>query len=102
MKKLGRRVKNFDERIWRRESKKIVKFGNEAKFFQNSKLKEGLLATYPKLLVEASPYDAIWGVGLSANHPDILDSKTWRGLNQLGTILTEIRDSYATLPPDFM
>ena len=94
MKKLGRRVRNFNEQTWLKESQKIVKCGNVAKFSQNSKLNEQLLATYPKVLVEASPYDRIWGIGRSTDDPNIHDVKKWRGLNQLGNILTQIRHSY--------
>ena len=61
-------------------------------FSQNRKLKEKLESTYPKLLVEASPIDFIWGIGCAEDDPDAWDEATWRGKNYLGYILTEVRD----------
>jgi len=61
-------------------------------FSQDEGLKEKLFSTYPKLLVEASPYDAIWGIGHDETDLDAFNKETWRGLNLLGYILTEVRD----------
>lgn len=55
-------------------------------------MRNELFNTYPKILVEASPYDEIWGIGLCDWEEDALDEKTWRGRNFLGYILTEVRD----------
>jgi len=55
-------------------------------------LKEELLETYPRVLVEASPYDAIWGIGLDVDDPLAYNRDTWKGLNLLGFIITEVRD----------
>lgn len=62
-------------------------------FSQNEDLKKELLKTYPKILVEASPYDTIWGIGLAAGDPRALCESKWRGLNLLGYILTIVRDN---------
>lgn len=51
-----------------------------------------LLDTAPTLLVEASPFDRVWGVGLGADNPRIDDPASWRGSNLLGKILTKLRD----------
>ncbi|XP_038048620.1 N-glycosidase Npun_R5314-like [Patiria miniata] len=92
IKKLGRQVKDFDEQIWKENRSKIVKKGSYAKFSQNPDLKEQLLSTEGSILVEASPRDTIWGIGMGANNPKAKTKKTWRGSNLLGYILTEVRD----------
>ncbi len=91
IKELGRSVLNFDETIWKYYRSKIVLEGNLAKFEQNQKLKEILLKTQGTTLVEASPYDNIWGIGLSADNTKAQSRDTWKGLNLLGEILTKIR-----------
>lgn len=91
-KELGRKVKNFDDAAWKREREGIVLAGSRAKFTQNPELLELLLATKGTTLVEASPYDRIWGIGLSATDPKAQDPATWRGQNLLGKILTRLRD----------
>jgi len=91
-KALGRKVSNFDEKIWRENRYGIVLAGNIAKFSQNSDLKCFLLKTEGKILVEASPPDRIWGIGLGADNPGINNPNNWRGSNLLGFALTETRD----------
>ncbi len=61
VKALGRKVKNFDPNVWNEHKYEIVKQGNLLKFSQNNKYKDFLLSTGDKILVEASPYDTIWG-----------------------------------------
>ena len=92
-KALGRKVTPFDDAAWKREREAIVRAGNHAKFTQNPALLELLLATKGTTLVEASPYDKIWGIGLAASDPRAQDPKQWKGQNLLGKILTELRDS---------
>jgi len=91
-KALGRRVAGFDDSIWIENRMSIVRTGVLAKFTQNSRLQEALFATAGTELVEASPYDRVWGVGLAATDPRIHDRSQWRGENLLGKILTEVRD----------
>ncbi|WP_299454687.1 NADAR family protein [uncultured Microscilla sp.] len=91
-KALGRKVRNFDSAIWNNHCKKIVYEGNYAKFTQNEALKASLLATTGTTLVEASPYDKIWGIGLAADHPDAQDKSKWQGTNWLGEVLTQLRN----------
>jgi hypothetical protein len=91
-KALGREVSGFDESRWVRERERIVYEGNHAKFTQNPKLLELLLATAGTELVEASPTDRIWGVGLSEEDPRIQDPAQWRGQNLLGKVLTRLRE----------
>jgi hypothetical protein len=90
-------VKNFDDAIWKAQRLAIVKAGSTAKFTQNADLRALLLATAGTTLVEASPYDRIWGIGLAASNPLAQDPKTWRGQNLLGKILTELRDELGTV-----
>ncbi|MCP1135671.1 NADAR family protein [Paenibacillus polysaccharolyticus] len=91
-KKLGRQVTGFDQTIWESECQRIVYKGNQAKFTQNEDLLAALLATQGTTLVEASPDDRIWGVGLAEEDPRIRNRKTWRGTNWLGEILTRLRE----------
>ena len=87
----GRLVANYDQETWDRNREEIVYRGNLLKFFQHQDLRERLYVTSPKILVEASPYDTVWGVGLSAKDPLILDEKNWRGQNLLGKVLMRVR-----------
>jgi ribA/ribD-fused uncharacterized protein len=94
-KKLARTIKNYSDKEWYGGSipaKKYMFEGNFLKYSQNEKLKNLLLETSPTRLVEASPYDTIWGVGLSEQSILIHSPSSWRGKNWLGDILTEIRE----------
>lgn len=91
-KALGRKVRNFDEKKWDERKLDIVIKGNILKFTQNEKLKNELLS-HSKILVEASPYDKIWGVGLHFDDDAILDEKKWQGENLLGIALMEVRNN---------
>lgn len=64
-----------------------------SKFSQNEKLKEQLLKTFPRTLVEASPMDRIWGIGLAKEDHRAWNKQTWRGRNLLGEVLTRVRDN---------
>lgn len=90
-KQLGREVKNYDEKRWREHRFEIVTTGNVAKFSQNEKLKTFLLNTGNRVLVEASPRDRIWGIGMGKSNPDVQNPAKWRGLNLLGFALMEAR-----------
>lgn len=92
-KALGRMVSDFDLDQWNEVARDIVFAGNVAKFTQNNQLKEILLKTKGTTLVEASPHDKIWGIGLKQNDPKALNRETWRGSNWLGEVLTKVRDS---------
>jgi hypothetical protein len=94
-KALGRKVKGFDDHVWRRERENIVMTGNRAKFTQNPTLLAALLATRGTELVEASPFDKIWGIGLGAADTRAKDPAQWKGQNLLGKILTKLRDELA-------
>lgn len=89
-KTLGRSVKNFVTENWQRVCYDIVKCINIDKFSQNEDLKELLFLTYPNMLVEASPFDNIWGIGMAVDNKDILNTAKW-GQNLLGHALTSVR-----------
>ena len=90
-KSLGQKVSNFSDTVWKKKRFRIVFEGNMAKFSQNPILREELLRTAHKMLVEASPYDRIWGIGLSPQDADALKPSKWRGENLLGQILMQVR-----------
>ena len=91
-KALGRKVRNFDDILWKVRREQIVSDGSRAKFTQNPALQHALLETAGTELVEASPFDRIWGIGLNATDPRAEDPSRWRGQNLLGKILTRLRD----------
>ncbi len=92
-KALGRTVRGFDEATWERERFGIVVAANRAKFAQNAALAEFLRKTGRKVLVEASPVDRVWGIGLAAADPAAADPERWQGLNLLGFALMAVRDA---------
>ncbi len=91
-KQLGRNVVNFDQKIWDQHKFEIVVKGNFLKFTHNKELQDFLLGTNDNILVEANPYDRIWGIGLNENSPNVKNPLRWRGLNLLGFALMEVRD----------
>eukprot|EP00736_Rhodelphis_marinus_P000212 Rmarinus@m.30132 len=92
MKALGRQVSPWDEELWQQECRNIVRRGSLEKYSQNPKLKNKLYRTRGTTLVEASPFDKVWGIGLRRDDPRALHRMQWRGKNLLGYILTEVRD----------
>lgn len=93
-KQLGRKVKQYDDQIWASRRYELVKQGNLHKFSQHADLRAFLLSTADKIIVEASPYDRIWGIGLAAKTLDIENPTTWQGDNLLGFALMEVRDYF--------
>lgn len=90
-KELGKKVKGFNEQVWVEARFRLVVAGNLAKFGQNGELGKYLLGTEDKVLVEASPVDRIWGIGLSADDEKVNNPEKWRGLNLLGFALMDVR-----------
>ncbi|NDV67035.1 NADAR family protein [Bacteroides sp. 224] len=91
-KNLGRKVRNFDPQTWDENCFSIVCEGNYHKFSQHSDLKTFLLNTDEKVLVEASPMDKIWGIGMGENNKNASNPNLWKGVNLLGFALMEVRD----------
>lgn len=91
-KQIGRKVRNFDATIWSATAYEVVVEGNLLQFSQHEKLKGFLLSTQQRILVEASPYDQIWGIGMTAEDPRAIKPMEWSGTNYLGFALMEVRD----------
>ena len=98
-KKLGRQVNPFNDHIWLEHRWNIVVRANTAKFTQNEPLRQFLLHTGDRILVEASPFDRIWGIGMAATHPDAENPSKWKGLNLLGFALMTVRQQLAGPQP---
>lgn len=92
IKKLGRQVKGFDDAVWDRHKFNCILMGNYCKFAANPELRAYLLSTGDEILVEASPYDRIWGIGLAAEDARVTDPAQWLGENLLGFALMQVRD----------
>ena len=92
MKKLGRKVRGYDDAVWKEKRFDVVVRGNIEKFSQNEKLKEFLLDTGNKVIVEASPKDEVWGIGLEESSPDACNPRKWKGTNLLGFALMVVRE----------
>ena len=90
-KKLGARASGFVEEIWRQHRFEIVVRGNLARFTQNAEIGDFLRSTGERVLVEASPVDRIWGIGLAEDDPRCQHPEQWQGLNLLGFALMEVR-----------
>jgi len=91
---LGRKVRGpngWDRAKWIANREKIMIDRLIPKFRQNAELREKLLATDDKILVEASPRDRIWGIGISAANKDATHPERWKGQNLLGKCLMEVR-----------
>ncbi|MFC0600801.1 NADAR family protein [Streptomyces palmae] len=97
-KNAGRMVRGFDEAVWQAHRFELVVQGNVHKFGQHPQLRAYLLGTGSRVLVEASPVDRVWGIGLTADDERAADPSRWRGLNLLGFALMEARQRLAAEP----
>lgn len=91
-KNLGKQVNNYNDDVWNLHKDRIMIEGLYAKFSQNVELKDFLLSTEDKILVEASPYDKIWGIALDEDDDRVTDPSQWQGENHLGFALMTVRD----------
>jgi ribA/ribD-fused uncharacterized protein len=91
-KALGRRVRNFDAKIWSAQAIEIVERGIALKFEQNPELRRILLSTSGSVLVECAENDSIWGIGINKRDQKCQDVNTWKGTNLLGVCLMHVRD----------
>lgn len=91
-KKLGRKIRGFDQELWDARKYGIVVAGNKAKFGQNPDIQAFLLSTGEAIIAEASPFDKIWGIGLGWEDAQKGTVEQWKGENLLGCALMEVRD----------
>lgn len=91
-KQLGRKVQNFDDNVWMQYAQDIVILASYLKFSQNLRFKTSLIDSGDAILIEGSPLDKIWGVGLRYDNPKIGDPVNWKGANLLGECLMKVRD----------
>jgi len=94
-KALGREIASFDQGTWDAAKYDIVVAGNLLKFSQNPDLGAFLAGTGTRILVEASPVDPVWGIGLEENDPAATRPDLWKGENLLGFALMSVRDLLA-------
>lgn len=91
-KALGRQVAGFNQDVWDEHRFGIVVSANIAKFSGNEALRNFLLGTKQRVLVEASPVDKIWGIGMAEDNSACTNPNKWKGCNLLGFALMEVRD----------
>lgn len=99
-KAIGREVKDYDDKAWKRTKYPVVVKGVFAKFDQNPHLLTVLLETNPLIIVEASPYDSIYGIAMGADHADITNPGLWKGENLLGIALMDVRATLFNIQDD--
>jgi ribA/ribD-fused uncharacterized protein len=87
----GRKVRGFDQRRWDEKRFDIVVRGNELKFSQNPEARQRLSDTGSMILVEASPFDKVWGIGMGQEDPRATNPGLWEGRNLLGLALMTVR-----------
>jgi ribA/ribD-fused uncharacterized protein len=95
-KALGRKVRGFNKDRWEDVCREYVYEANYAKFTQNPYMLEELKTYGHREIVEASPEDKIWGIGMHETNPDILDKSKWDGTNWLGEAIMRVRDELLT------
>lgn len=92
----GRKVKGFNQAEWEKIARLVVYRANFAKFTQNEEPFTILIATKDLHIVEASPEDVVWGIGMHETDPDILDESKWKGTNWLGEAIMQVRNDIRT------
>jgi len=90
-KALGRKVRNFNSEIWEGICREYVYDANMAKFTQNPDMLKQLMDTEDREMVEASPLDKIWGIGLHFDDEAALDRDQWQGTNWLGEAIMRVK-----------
>ena len=93
LKQLGKKIKDFKASTWLRELDSVLDRGLSAKFGQNENLGHFLRNTKDDILVEANPFDSVFGVGLSIYNPEVFNADSWKGENKLGQALMRVRQN---------
>lgn len=91
-KNLGREVRGYNDIEWAKVREVMMYTACILKFKSDTNLAKKLLDTNNKILVEASPVDLVWGIGIKWDNDDILDETNWKGLNLLGKVLMKVRE----------
>lgn len=91
-KALGRRVKNFNEKLWNSKREEVMVDGLKRKIAWTTSIHGSLQSTGDRIIAEASPYDRIWGIGISKDNPRALYMSAWPGTNLLGKAWMRVRD----------
>jgi ribA/ribD-fused uncharacterized protein len=91
-KKIATQIKGVDQYRWTKHSPDFLYEANRAKFVQHPELLEQLFATRGTHLVEADPNDKIYGIGMGMSNEEKYDPAKWKGENQLGKMLTHLRE----------
>lgn len=99
VKEEGRKVTPFVKKDWDEVCYSFMVKVLREKFGQNPHLRSALLSTGNLILVEASPFDKIWGIGLRPDNPLAMDPSKWKGMNLLGKALMQVRDELMNIPP---
>jgi len=94
VKALGKKVKNFIKEQWDSRRLEIMARGVKAKFVQHPELQKQLLETGEKQIGEADARNTFWGIGTSAATELSKDPSKWKGQNQLGKILMNLRSEF--------
>lgn len=90
-KAIGRRVKDYSDERWHPFARDVVRTASLHKF-KHPMFRWHLTQTGDAAIVEASPTDVVWGIGLAENDPLARRRSAWRGTNWLGQVLMEVRD----------
>jgi ribA/ribD-fused uncharacterized protein len=97
VKAVGRSVRGFDQTVWNANKFDLVVKANLAKFTSNDDLREFLINTGKRVLVEASPVDRVWGIGMDQDDEAVTNPNLWKGENLLGFALMEVREQLGNL-----
>jgi ribA/ribD-fused uncharacterized protein len=93
VKALGRKVSNWDEKVWSEHREEIMGAALRKKMDQNAEVQQWLEETEDATIAEASPYDKIWGIGIKSDHKNVCNPEKWPGKNLLGKMWMKVRDS---------
>lgn len=88
----GRLVRGFKADVWNKVAKDFVFKANLAKF-SDPNLRQQLMDTGDREIVEASPTDKIWGIGLGMGDKNLTDKTKWQGTNWLGECIMDVREA---------
>lgn len=93
-KKLGRKVKGFDEEKWKEVRQEYMWKALTLRYKYDKRFRDYL--GKPEFeghhFVEANPYDIVWSCGYLEDDPRVdLSEETWPGLNLLGKLLDRLR-----------